>query len=82
MLLTIISIGNSQGIRIPKSILKQCHITDKVDMEIEENKIILKPINNIPREGWNEKFSNLHSNQDDKLLINDLLDLNTEEWEW
>ena len=71
MLLTIVQIGNSKGIRIPKSILKQCHITDKVNMEIEENKIILKPINNIPRQGWNEKFKKMRLNYDDKLLIND-----------
>jgi antitoxin MazE len=82
MLINIIPIGNSQGIRIPKSILKQCHIENKVDMEIEDNKIILKPINRTPRKDWANKFKQMHINEDDKLIIDDSIDLNTDDWEW
>ena len=44
MIIDIIKIGNSQGIRLPKTILEQCHIDSKVDLEIKDNRIIINPI--------------------------------------
>ena len=82
MLVNIIPIGNSKGIRIPKSVLKQCHIENKVDMEIEDDTIILKPIKKTPRKDWAEKFGQMHRNEDDKLLIDDSVDLDIVGWEW
>ena len=82
MLISIVNIGNSQGIRIPKSILSQCHINDKVELEIEDNKIILKPIQNKPRNNWNIKFKEMTENEDDELIINDNIDLDIGTWEW
>jgi len=82
MLINIIDIGNSQGIRIPKSILKQCHIKDKVEMEIEEDKIILKPLILKPRKGWDIKFKQMNAKGDDDLIIEDSVDLQMEKWEW
>ena len=35
----IIRIGNSKGIRLPLSFLKQCGIEGKVELEIKENSI-------------------------------------------
>ena len=83
MLISIVNIGNSQGIRIPKSVLNQCHISDKVELEIEDNKIILKPIQkNKPRNNWNLKFNEMTKNGDDKLIIDDNIDSNIGNWEW
>lgn len=47
----VIKIGNSQGIRIPKPILEQTGIVEDVELEVEENQIIIRPISN-PRAGW------------------------------
>jgi antitoxin MazE len=82
MLINIIHIGNSKGIRIPKSILEQCHIENKVDMEIEDDKIILKPIVRNPRRNWAEKFKQMHKNKDDELIIDDSIDVDMDDWEW
>lgn len=82
MLISIVNIGNSQGIRIPKSVLSQCHINDKVELEIEDNKIILKPIHNKPRNNWNMKFKEMAENEDDKLIIDDNIDSDIGTWEW
>ena len=68
----IIKIGNSKGIIIPKSILKKCGITGEVEMEIRENKIIIKPFHNA-REGWEEAFKLMAEKGDDKLLDNEYL---------
>ena len=78
----IIVIGNSRGIRIPRAILKLCHIRKEVDLEVKREAIIIKPVNRIPRESWEESFKTMHRNKDDQLLINDNLDLNMENWEW
>jgi antitoxin MazE len=82
MLINIIQIGNSQGIRLPKSILEQLQIDTKVDMEIEDDKIILKSVNKSPRKNWEKKFEQMHLNSDDKLFIEDSVDLDMEDWEW
>ena len=82
MLVNIIPIGNSKGIRIPKSIIKQCHIENTVEMEIKDDKIILKPVNKKPRQNWYQFFKQMYSNEDDNLLIDDSIDLDMDDWEW
>jgi antitoxin MazE len=56
MLVSVVAIGNSKGIRIPKTILEQLRIKDKVDLETDENRIILKPAKKKPRAGWSRAF--------------------------
>jgi antitoxin MazE len=81
MILDIIKIGNSQGIRIPKNILKECGIQDKIDLEIKGHNILIKPLKT--REGWEESFKEMRENNDDSLLISDDLDLEIgDDWEW
>ena len=46
MEIDVIKIGNSKGIRLPMAILKQCGIESKVELEIEDNCIIIKPVKN------------------------------------
>jgi len=80
MKISIINIGNSKGIRLPKAILEQYHLTDKVEMILEKESIVLKPIKN-PREGWSEAFSKFQKTEGDELLIQDVFeDENFEEW--
>ena len=53
MTATISSWGNSQGLRFPKDIMKELDLTvgDKMKILIENNKIILEPVNQ-PREKY------------------------------
>jgi antitoxin MazE len=46
MTVTISSWGNSQGLRFPKDIMKELHLSigDKVKLLIENQKIIIEPI--------------------------------------
>jgi len=46
MTATISSWGNSQGLRFPKDIMKELHLSigDKVKILIENQKIVLEPI--------------------------------------
>jgi antitoxin MazE len=77
----IISIGNSQGIRIPKNILQQCNIEKEVNLEIKKDKIIIKPIIKKVRKNWDLKFKEMNKNKEDVLLIDDTIDLSLEDWQ-
>ena len=57
MRIPIIPIGNSRGIRIPKSILRQLDMPDQVDLEVHEKEIVLKPAKRNSREGWCGKWA-------------------------
>ena len=67
--ISIIPIGNSKGIRLSKTLLEKYNITDKVELILEKDYIILKP-KSEPRNGWEKAFKKIHENGDDKLLIN------------
>ena len=77
---SVISIGNSKGIRLAKTILEKYNITDKVELILEKGYIILKPVAE-PRAGWEKEFKKMHEKGDDKLLIDDVfVDENFDEW--
>jgi antitoxin MazE len=78
--LSVINIGNSKGIRLSKTILEKYNISDKVELILEKNHIILKPTAE-PRKNWEKAFKKMHENGDDQLLMNDVFeDENFEEW--
>ena len=80
----VIKIGNSQGLRIPKPILEQTGIMDDVEIEVDKNKIIIRPVKNA-REGWDNAFKMMREKGDDALLIDDIDVSNSwdeEEWQW
>ena len=69
----IIRIGNSKGLRLSKTILEKYKIEDKVQLILEKDYLILKPIRD-PREGWDEAFQKMHERSDDHLLIDDVFE--------
>ena len=80
----VIKIGNSQGIRIPKTLLEQTGILDDVELEVEKNQIIIRPISN-PRTDWDNAFKAMADKGDDA-LINGKTGIShswdEEEWQW
>lgn len=80
----IIQIGNSQGIRIPKIIIEQIHLGNEVDLEVADNKIIIRSASH-PRENWGNVFKLMVESGDDKMLNVDLTghtNWDKDEWEW
>lgn len=76
----VIKIGNSKGFRISKTILERYNITDKMELILEKNQLVLRPISE-PRKGWDLAFQEMHKNGDDQLLIEDVFeDDQFEEW--
>jgi|LSQX01.2.fsa_nt_gb antitoxin MazE len=81
MFVDVVKIGNSKGIRIPAYILKECMINDQVQIDIVDGKIIITPVQS-PRKDWAQKFKDMHKNGDDELLIDEIVDVDTEDLEW
>ena len=80
MEISIVSIGNSKGIRLSKTLLEKYNIKDKVELILEKGYIIIKPLAK-PRKGWEKLFKDMSENEDDKLLFDDIFeDENLEEW--
>ena len=77
---SIIKIRNSRGLRLSKTILDRYQVKDRVEIILEKEKIILKPIE-TPRKGWEDEFKEAAENGDDRLIINDVFDDESfEEW--
>lgn len=82
MLLTVVRIGNSRGIRIPKTILEQCAIDKELELEVEDGKIVLRPRKAMPRAGWKDAFKRMAAAGDDRPLIDEALDIDLYDFEW
>ncbi|HEY5604445.1 MAG TPA: AbrB/MazE/SpoVT family DNA-binding domain-containing protein [Gammaproteobacteria bacterium] len=80
----LIKIGNSKGIRLPKSILDQCQLEDEVELEIEDDHLVVTPVSKT-RAGWANAFADMAQKDDDTFLDQDSLP-NTKwdetEWQW
>ncbi len=77
----VIKIGNSQGLRIPKPILDQTGIIDDVEIQVEKDKIIIRPVEGV-REGWDDAFKAMGENGHDEPVIDDNLSHSWDEAEW
>lgn len=80
MIVPVVQIGNSRGIRFPKFILDKFLVKEKMDMEVTEKGILLTPVTETPRSGWSEAFSSMHSNRED--VLDDIPSSGDFEWEW
>lgn len=81
---TIIKVGNSRGIRIPKPVFEQCGFEDEVEMEVRDKALVIRSPHQA-REGWSEAFKSMSGQGDDK-LPSELEELGSSwddaEWEW
>lgn len=68
--ISVISIGNSKGIILSKTLIEKYKIKDTIELILEKDYMILKPIVR-PRAGWDMIFKKLHENMDDNILIPD-----------
>ena len=82
MKVSVVPIGNSRGIRLPKAILEQLGVSDQMELEVENKQIILRPINKNRRSGWEEALQKMNKNQEDKLLIPETGTYEGFDWEW
>ena len=80
---TLIPIGNSRGVRIPKPFIQQCGLTEQVEMDVQDNMIVIHAPRQ-PRSGWGPAFARMVGAGDDKLLDGQptATRWDEEDWEW
>ncbi len=80
---TLIPIGNSRGIRIPKPLIEQCGLTEEIQMDVRGRAIVIHSPRHA-RAGWAVAFKQMARTGDDMLL--DPQPVSTrwdkEDWEW
>lgn len=83
MKLLLIQIGNSWGIRIPKTLLQQCKFKKSVRVTIVNGNLVLSA-DKGPRDGWEDAFKKMAVAGDDRLLDQNFFDssFDKDEWEW
>jgi antitoxin MazE len=83
MKVALVPIGNSKGIRIPRSIIEQCGFGDQVEMRVSEGTLVLAATGR-PREHWDEAFERLAAAGDDALLVPDAVahEWDEADWQW
>jgi antitoxin MazE len=80
-------IGNSQGVRIPKPIIKQANLENiEIEFEVVKDGLLLKPVKKVVRENWENDIKNILSKnkdkKDDGVLREFLNDNDLDSWEW
>lgn len=78
---SIIKIGNSHGVRIPKPLLDQCGFGKEVELEVQNDSLVIRPRRQI-RENWEDAFRKMAKNKDDILIETPPTDWGNGEWEW
>lgn len=81
---SVIRIGNSRDIRIPKALLEQCRRGSTVELEVRQGQSVVKPAERS-RSGWEEAFKEMAQRGDDVLLDREPLRStrwDETEWNW
>ena len=80
----ISNIGNSKGIIIPKVMIEQCGLKEKVNLEVKDKRLVISALEENPRDGWEELIIAAGVSEEDELLMGDYLEhsWDEEEWSW
>jgi len=83
MKIELVQIGNSRGIRIPKPMIEQCGLGDRVELRVQNDCLVISP-ERKPRHGWEQAFGAAGSSVDDEFLLDGLKagDFDRKEWQW
>ena len=82
---TLIKIGNSHGVRIPKAVIEQAHLSDKeLVFKVIDGGLLIQPVQE-PRKDWRQQIDNALKVNGSDLVDQEWLDaplLDDEEWQW
>jgi len=82
---TLIKIGNSHGVRIPKAVIEQAHLRDKeLVFKIIDGGLLIQPVQE-PRKNWRQQIDKVLKVDQANLADQEWLDaplLDDEDWQW
>jgi len=73
MKINIIQVGNSKGIRLPKTLIEEYDIGDSVELVLHKEYIELRPKKN-PRENWASAFKEMAKDENEVMLLPDVFE--------
>lgn len=78
----LVQIGNSRGVRIPKSIIEQAGLSDEVELRLVGSQIVIEAASQ-PRAGWAEAAVERNA-QGAYMLLDPTTprDFDESHWEW
>lgn len=78
----LVRIGNSRGIRLPKTLLQEAQLGDEVELKAEPGRILISRAAR-PRAGWADAARRMREQNDDRLLDPPTpTRFDKEEWAW
>ena len=78
----LVQIGNSRGIRLPKTVLAEANLEDEVELKVEPGCIVIRSARR-PRAGWAEAAQQMRKRGEDRLLDQPVSTrFDREEWKW
>jgi antitoxin MazE len=78
----LVQIGNSRGIRLPKTLLSEAQLDDEVELKAKPGCIIIRS-SRRPRAGWAEAAQKMRQRGEDRLIDSPgSTRFDREEWEW
>ena len=78
----IVRIGNSRGIRLPKTLLQEAQLEDEVELQAEPGRILISKAAQ-PRAGWAEAARRMRAEGEDRLLDPPTATrFDKEDWKW
>ena len=78
----IVRIGNSRGIRLPKTLLQEAQLEDEVELQAEPGRILISKAAQ-PRAGWAEAAQRMRLRGEDRLLDPPTeTRFDKEDWKW
>jgi len=80
---TLIAIGNSQGIRIPKPFIKQAKLENsELELVVVDKGLLIMPTHKPSRESWAEDIESKINQKDEAFLDDFLNDSDLEDYVW
>ncbi len=83
---SLIRIGNSRGVRIPKTLIQQAGLADQeLEFTVIEDGLLIKPVHRQPRQGWEQLIREALQTYGDEGVDSEWLDApltDDSDWEW
>ncbi len=78
----LVRIGNSRGVRLPKTIIAQAGLKDEVELEVQDGAVIVARTAST-RAGWADAARQMRQRDEDRLLDPQTSTrFDEKEWQW
>ena len=78
----LVRIGNSRGVRLPKTIIAQAGLTDEVDLGVRDGAVVIARASTA-RSGWANAARQMRQSDEDRLLDAPTpTRFDEKEWQW